>query len=36
MWNCTRFVTDRAGNVVPRFELTADMAEAEACDKSLP
>ena len=32
-WNFTQFVIDRQGNVVARFEPTADMAEAEACIK---
>ena len=34
-WNFTKFVIDRQGNVVARFEPTADMAEVEACVKSL-
>ena len=34
-WNFTKFVIDREGNVVARFEPTADMAEVEACVKSL-
>jgi glutathione peroxidase len=34
-WNFTKFVIDRQGNVVARFEPTADMAEVEACIKSL-
>ncbi|MBR2810744.1 MAG: glutathione peroxidase [Solobacterium sp.] len=34
-WNFTKFVIDRAGNVVARFEPTADMADVEACVKSL-
>lgn len=34
-WNFTKFVIDRDGNVVARFEPTADMAEVEACIKSL-
>jgi len=34
-WNFTKFVVDRAGNVVARFEPTADMADVEACVKSL-
>ena len=29
-WNFTKFVIDRGGNVVARFEPTADMAEVEA------
>ena len=34
-WNFTKFVIDRDGNVAARFEPTADMAEVEACIKSL-
>ena len=34
-WNFTKFVVDRKGNVVARFEPTADMDEVEACVKSL-
>ncbi|MBQ3459699.1 MAG: glutathione peroxidase [Solobacterium sp.] len=34
-WNFTKFVVDREGNVVARFEPTADMAEVEACAVSL-
>ncbi len=34
-WNFTKFVVDRKGNVVARFEPTADMAEVEACVKAL-
>ncbi len=34
-WNFTKFVIDRSGNVVARFEPTADVAEVEACIKSL-
>ena len=34
-WNFTKFVVDRDGNVVARFEPTADMKEVEACVKSL-
>jgi len=34
-WNFTKFVVDRDGNVVARFEPTADMADVEACIKSL-
>ena len=34
-WNFTKFVIDRDGNVVARFEPTADMADVEACIKSL-
>lgn len=31
----TKFIIDREGNVVARFEPTADMAEVEACVKAL-
>ena len=34
-WNFTKFVIDRQGNVVARFEPTADMAQVEACVKAL-
>ena len=34
-WNFTKFVVDRKGNVVARFEPTADMAKVEACIKAL-
>ena len=34
-WNFTKFIVDRDGNVAARFEPTADMAEVEACIKSL-
>ena len=34
-WNFTKFVVDRQGNVVARFEPTADMAQVEACVKEL-
>ena len=34
-WNFTKFVVDREGSVVARFEPTQDMAEVEACVKSL-
>ena len=34
-WNFTKFVVDREGNVVARFEPTADMKEVEACIQSL-
>lgn len=34
-WNFTKFVIDRKGNVVARFEPTADMAKIEECIKSL-
>ncbi|MBQ2551656.1 MAG: glutathione peroxidase [Treponema sp.] len=34
-WNFTKFVIDRSGNVVARFEPTADMAKVEECIKAL-
>ena len=34
-WNFTKFIIDREGRVVARFEPTADMAEVEACVKAL-
>ena len=34
-WNFTKFVIDRQGNVVARFEPTADMAAVEAWVKAL-
>ena len=34
-WNFTKFVIDREGNVIARFEPTADMAAVEECVKSL-
>lgn len=34
-WNFTKFVIDRQGNVVARFEPTADMKDLEACVASL-
>ena len=34
-WNFTKFVVDREGNVVVRFEPTADMGEVAAFVKSL-
>ncbi|MBR0085009.1 MAG: glutathione peroxidase [Lachnospiraceae bacterium] len=34
-WNFTKFVVDRQGNVVARFEPTADMKEVEKCVASL-
>lgn len=34
-WNFTKFIIDRKGNVAARFEPTADMAEVEACVRSL-
>ena len=34
-WNFTKFVIDREGRVVARFEPTADMAEVEKCITAL-
>ncbi len=34
-WNFTKFVVDRQGNVVARFEPTASMKDVEACVASL-
>jgi glutathione peroxidase len=34
-WNFTKFIIDREGNVVARFEPTADMKTVEECVKSL-
>ena len=34
-WNFTKFIADREGNVVARFEPTADMAKVEECIKAL-
>lgn len=34
-WNFTKFIVDRNGNVVARFEPTADMAKVEACVTAL-
>ena len=34
-WNFTKFVVDRSGNVVARFEPTADMKKVDACVASL-
>ena len=34
-WNFTKFIVDRKGNVVARFEPTADMKEVESCIASL-
>lgn len=34
-WNFTKFAVDRKGNVVARFEPTADMKEVKACMESL-
>ena len=35
MWNFTKFLVERDGNLVRRFEPTDDMAEVEAAVKSL-
>ena len=34
-WNFTKFVIDREGNVVARFEPTADMKLVDKCVESL-
>ena len=34
-WNFTKFIVDKEGNVVARFEPTAKMAEVEKCVESL-
>ena len=34
-WNFTKFIIDREGNAVARFEPTADVAEVEECVKAL-
>ena len=34
-WNFTKFVVDRSGNVVARFEPTADMKKVAECVESL-
>ena len=34
-WNFTKFIIDRQGNVVARFEPTADMEKVRACVESL-
>ena len=34
-WNFNKFIIDREGRVIARFEPTADMAEVEACVKAL-
>ena len=34
-WNFTKFIVDRDGNVVARFEPIANMKDVEACVKSL-
>ena len=34
-WNFTKFVIDRNGNVVARFEPTAKMADVAECVASL-
>ena len=34
-WNFTKFIVDRQGSVVARFEPTADMQEVEKCVASL-
>ena len=34
-WNFTKFIVDRQGNVVARFEPTTDMKEVQSCVESL-
>jgi glutathione peroxidase len=34
-WNFTKFVVDREGNVVARFEPTADMNDLKKCVEAL-
>ena len=34
-WNFTKFIVDREGTIVARFEPTADMKDVEACVKAL-
>ena len=34
-WNFTKFVVDRQGNVVARFEPTAKMEDVSACVEKL-
>jgi glutathione peroxidase len=34
-WNFTKFVVDRKGNVVARFEPTASMDDVRACVEKL-
>ncbi len=34
-WNFTKFVVDRGGNVIARFEPTASMADVEKCVEAL-
>ena len=34
-WNFTKFVIDREGNVVARFEPTSDVSKVEECIKAL-
>ena len=34
-WNFTKFLVDRSGNVVARFEPTADMKKVDECVKGL-
>jgi glutathione peroxidase len=34
-WNFTKFVIDRAGNVVARFEPTAKMEDVRSCVEKL-
>ena len=34
-WNFTKFIIDKEGNVVARFEPTADMEKVKACVEAL-
>ena len=34
-WNFTKFIVDREGNVVTRYEPTVDMKVVEECIKAL-
>ncbi len=34
-WNFTKFVVDRSGNVVARFEPTAKMEDVDKCVEKL-
>ena len=34
-WNFTKFIIDREGNVVARFEPTCDFKKVEECVKAL-
>ena len=34
-WNFTKFIIDRDGNVIARFEPTTDMKDVEVCVSAL-